>query len=250
MKCTESGAEMHTDRFTERARVYAATRPVHPPAAIAYVLAEFGDPARLHVADLGAGTGLSARPFADAGSTVWAIEPNDAMRDAGEPHPRVTPIAAPAERTTLPDACADIVTACSAWHWFDHTLVVPEVLRILKPRGRLAVMEIHFDETDAFTKGWRDVFWRFGKRDALMPGNLIDRATAINPGGVTHTKFAFAQTLDRAGLHAYTDSNSLAPKDGALYDGLHAAIDVLIDEYGAPPTVALQRYSSVTRMDR
>jgi ubiquinone/menaquinone biosynthesis C-methylase UbiE len=241
---------VHTDRFTERARAYAATRPVHPPASIAYVLEGFGDPSKLHVADLGAGTGLSSRPIADAGPAVWAVEPNAAMRDAAEPHPRVTMVDASAERTTLPDACADIVTACTAWHWFDHALAVPEVLRILKSRGRLAIMEIHFDESDPFTKGWRDAFWRFGKRVPLMPGNLIDYAKAINHNAVTNETFAFAQTLDRAGLHAYTDSNSLAPKDGELYDGLHAAIDVLVDEFGSPPAVALQRFSSVTRIER
>ncbi len=240
---------MHTDRFTERARAYAATRPKHPPAAIDYVLAGFAIPA-VNLADLGSGTGLSSLPFADAGAQVWAVEPNDAMRDAAESHPRIIPVKATAERTTLDAASIDIVTACTAWHWFDHTLVVDEVKRILKPRGRLAILEIHFDETDAFTKAWRNTYWRFGKRVPLMPGNLIADALALNPGAVTRARFPFAHSLDRGGLHAYTDSNSLTPTDPDLYNALHAAIDVLLDDLGSPERVALQRISDVTRIER
>ena len=95
---------MHTDRFTERARAYAATRPKHPPATIDYVLDGFGDRGAINLADLGSGTGLSSLPFAEAGANVWAIEPNDAMRDAAEPHPRIISVNATAEHTTLDDA--------------------------------------------------------------------------------------------------------------------------------------------------
>jgi SAM-dependent methyltransferase len=241
---------MHTGRFTGRARAYAATRPMHPPEAVACVLDGMGDAVRLHVADLGSGTGLSARAFAASGALVSAIEPNPAMRAAAEPHPRIASIDASAENTTLADSSVDVVAACTAWHWFDHTLVVPEVRRILKTRGRLAILEINFDETDAFTKAWRSVFWQFGKRVPQMPGNLIDHAIALNPGGVTHAEFPFSHTMDRAGLHAYTDSNSLAPSEGPAYHGLHAAIDALLDDLGSPKTVALKRVSDVLRVDR
>ena len=241
---------MHTARFTERARAYAATRPQHPPAAIDYVLDGFGDPTVISLADLGSGTGLSSLPFAAAGANVWSVEPNDAMREAAEPHPRIVSVNATAEHTTLDDASIDIVTACTAWHWFDHVIVLDEVKRILKPYGRLAILEINFDETDEFTKAWRDTYWRFGKRVPLMPGNLIEHALALNPGAVTHATFPFAHSFDRVGLHAYTDSNSLTPRDPDLYDGLHAAIDTLLDDLGSPERVALQRISDVTRIQR
>jgi SAM-dependent methyltransferase len=241
---------MHIDRFSERARSYARTRPMHPPSAIDYVLDGFGEPQQIRIADLGSGTGLSSRAFADAGAHVWAVEPNAAMRDAADPHERIISVAASAEATTLADASVDIVTACSAWHWFDHAIVLDEVKRILTPRGRLAILEIHFDETDAYTKAWRDTYWRFGKRVPLMPGNLIDHATALNPGNVSVAQFTFSQPLDRAALHAYTDSNSLTPPPGPVYDGLHAAIDVMLDDFGSPADFALRRISHVTLIDR
>ena len=241
---------MHTDRFTERARAYAATRPKHPPATIDYVLEGFGEPAGINLADLGSGTGLSSLPFAEAGAHVWSVEPNEAMRAVAAPHPRIISVNAAAEHTTLDAASIDIVTACTAWHWFDHGIVVDEVKRILKPRGRLAILEIYFDETDAFTKAWRDTYWRFATRTPEMPGNLIDRALALNPDNVTRATFSFAQPLDRAALHVYTDSNSFTPTDPERYNGLHTAIDRLLDDLGSPECVALQRTSDITRIER
>jgi hypothetical protein len=83
-----------------------------------------------------------------------------------------------------------------------------------------------------------------------MPGNLIDHALALNPGAVSHATFPFAHSFDRAGLHAYTDSNSLTPTDPELYNGLHAAIDKLLADLGSPERVALHRISDVTRVER
>ena len=70
------------------------------------------------------------------------------------------------------------------------------------------------------------------------------------PARVTRATFPFAHSLERAGLHAYTDSNSLTPTDPDLYNGLHAAIDTLLDDLGSPERVALQRISDVTRIER
>lgn len=43
-----------------------------------------------------------------------------------------------AERTGLPDGCADIVTASQAMHWFDADRALPEIARVLRPGGVLA----------------------------------------------------------------------------------------------------------------
>ncbi|MFY9718601.1 MAG: hypothetical protein WAK16_03055, partial [Candidatus Cybelea sp.] len=59
-------------RFGARAQSYAAFRPSYPPEAIDAALEGLGDPSALVVADLGAGTGISSRLFADRGACVIA----------------------------------------------------------------------------------------------------------------------------------------------------------------------------------
>ena len=70
-----------TERFTDRAEVYAANRPSYGADVIAYVLDGLGE--HPVVADLGAGTGISSRRMAEHGARVLAVEPNAAMRSAG-----------------------------------------------------------------------------------------------------------------------------------------------------------------------
>ena len=93
--------EDSTTRFGARAQAYAAFRPSYPPAAIEAALDGLGDPNSLTIADVGAGTGISARLFSERGVSVIAIEPNARMREAAEQHSRVTWRDGTAEQTHL-----------------------------------------------------------------------------------------------------------------------------------------------------
>ena len=141
-----------TERFSNRAQDYAQHRPSYPATAIAHILAGLGDPSDLTAADIGAGTGISARLLADQGVTMWAIEPNAAMRQAAEPHPRMTWQAGQAEATGLPAAAVHLVTCCQAFHWFRPEPSLQEFHRILRPNGRLALMWNDRDESDEFVE--------------------------------------------------------------------------------------------------
>ena len=54
-----------TGRFSDRAADYVKYRPCYPEGAVAAMLAHLGDPVRLRAADVGAGTGISARQLAE-----------------------------------------------------------------------------------------------------------------------------------------------------------------------------------------
>lgn len=90
------------------------------------------------VVDLGSGTGLSTRPWADVAEAVVGVEPNVAMRRFAE---RATPVEnvryleTSAYATGLPDASADIVTAAQSLQWMRPRDVFPEVGRILRAGG-------------------------------------------------------------------------------------------------------------------
>src|SRR2546422_6524846 len=97
-----------TGRFTDRAEDYARCRPTYPPAAIDCVLRGLGDPAGIVAADVGAGTGISARLLADRGIRVFAVEPNAAMREAAVPHQSVAWREGTAESTGLAPESVDL----------------------------------------------------------------------------------------------------------------------------------------------
>src|SRR4051812_29902068 len=127
-----------TERFSDRARDYVRFRPSYPSEAIDEVLR--GLPAGIVCADVGAGTGISARLVADRGVKVIAVEPNAAMRGAATPHELVEWRAGTAEATGLGTAAVDLVVCAQAFHWFDPARALEEFHRILRPGGRVALM--------------------------------------------------------------------------------------------------------------
>ncbi|MFI5395821.1 MAG: class I SAM-dependent methyltransferase [Candidatus Binatia bacterium] len=100
------------------------------------------------VLDLGTGTGTLARGFALRGCNVTGLDPSPALLQeasrldcaAGVAVGHVT---ATAERTGLPDASFDVVSAGQCWHWFERPKAAQEVRRLLVPRGWLVIA--HFD---------------------------------------------------------------------------------------------------------
>ena len=114
-------------------------RPGYPPELLAWARSTFGLDPTWRVADIGAGTGISPRPFLDAGHEVIAVEPNLAMREraseAFSASPRFKAIDGTAEATHLPDRSVDLVSAAQAFHWFDQEAARKEWRRILSPKG-------------------------------------------------------------------------------------------------------------------
>ena len=45
-----------------------------------------------------------------------------------------------AEDLPVPDRSVDVVVAAQCFHWFDHDLALPEIARVLKPGGHIALV--------------------------------------------------------------------------------------------------------------
>ena len=91
--------------------------------------------------DLGAGTGKLTRVLAARYAHVIAVEPLDGMRGILERVvPDVEALPGSAERIPLDDASVDAVFAAQAFHWFDHDRAIPEIARVLRPGGVLALV--------------------------------------------------------------------------------------------------------------
>jgi SAM-dependent methyltransferase len=117
---------------------YDRYRPLPPAALLELLPALAGIDRPQLVVDLGSGTGLSTRFWADAADEVVGVELNDAMREFAEgatKAPNVRYVEASAYETGLADECADLVTAAQSLQWMKLDRAVPEITRILRPGG-------------------------------------------------------------------------------------------------------------------
>ena len=124
-------------RFSNRVEAYVAARPSYPSALLEWMRDRLGLEPTHAIADIGSGTGLLSKLFLDAGITVIGVEPNEAMRAAGNRflagYPSFRSVAGSAEASTLPDTSVDFITAGQAFHWFDPILARREFERIVRP---------------------------------------------------------------------------------------------------------------------
>ena len=128
-----------TRRFSNRVENYRRYRPGYPEAVGVLLEQRCELTPSAVVADVGSGTGLLSELFLRRGCTVYGIEPNQEMREAGEramaSWPRFSSVDGRAEATTLPGTSVDLVAAGQAFHWFDRRASRAEFARILKPGG-------------------------------------------------------------------------------------------------------------------
>ena len=137
----------HPSVFADVAGAYERGRPGYPEDAVHWLA---GDEPR-DVVDLGAGTGKLSRALVALGHRVMAIEPLPQMLEhLADNAPGAFGVLGTAEVIPLPDAFADVVTSAQSFHWFDHELALPEIARVLRPDGWLAVVWNIRDDDDPF----------------------------------------------------------------------------------------------------
>jgi SAM-dependent methyltransferase len=189
--------------FDLAAEEYEATRPSYPDDVLD-LLPVASDAV---VLDLGAGTGKLTRVLARRYARVIAVEPLDGMRAILQRVvPDVEALPGSAEQIPLGDASVDAVFAAQAFHWFDHERALPEIARVLRPGGILALVwngpdrsqtsplpagylayldelrseRSRFDETPS----WRELIARgpFGpaREGAVAHDHVLDRAGQLD----------------------------------------------------------------------
>jgi SAM-dependent methyltransferase len=103
--------------------------------------------------DVGAGTGKLTSALCAAGLETIAVEPAPGMLKLLRHRvQRARVLAGSAEDLPLPDDSADLVTAGQAYHWFDEERALPELARVLRPGGRLALFYNARDDAVAWVR--------------------------------------------------------------------------------------------------
>ncbi len=140
------------ERFTGFAELYDRHR-AGPPAVLAELLAQFSGVASPPlVIDLGCGTGLSTRYWADKAAHVIGVEPTpDMIRQARAATTAVNISYREgfSHSTGLPTHCARIVCCIQALHWMEPVATFTEAARILEKGGVFAACDYDWPPTTA-----------------------------------------------------------------------------------------------------
>ena len=139
--------------------VYDAARPTYPKELYDALPDLSGD-----VLELGAGTGIATRALVErAGRLVSTDLGPNMLGRLHERSPEVPVAVCRSEALPFADGSFDVVCGAQMWHWVDPPVAAPEVLRVLRPGGALAIW---WNEVDADGLAWWDA-----QQDRLEAGN-------------------------------------------------------------------------------
>jgi ubiquinone/menaquinone biosynthesis C-methylase UbiE len=124
------------------------------------------------VVDLGSGTGLSTRAWAERADEVVGVEASPEMRDQAEDATsadNIRFVQAYAQKTGLPAGAADIVTCSQSFHWMEPVATLAEVARILRPGGVFAAYDYDWPPVvhPGVEAAFEELVRRLGMRRAL-----------------------------------------------------------------------------------
>lgn len=218
-------SDPHT-RFDSLAGYYAQARPSYPAALVDFVCRAAGlEDGRGEIADIGCGTGISTRLFAERSSDyrVIGIEPNGDMLDKARQKalPNTVYQKGAGEATGLGDASQDLVISAQAFHWLDADAALREFERILRPGGMVALFWYELDMADVETARYGEIVKSSPDAHAVESARRT-AGLALAPSGVfvdcAVERFYDAQVLSPDDLIARGMSVSYKPKDGQGLD--------------------------------
>ena len=182
------------------------------------------------VLELGAGTGKLTEQLVALGHDVHATDPDDAMlavlRDRV---PGAKAQRASAEELPVHDRSVDVVVCAQSFHWFDHQRALPEIARVLKPGGHLALVWNRPDQRIPWVRRLSAMVGEQDQRDDLA--DPVVRSALF--GFVEEQTFKGWQHLDRDSIVDNTLSRSnVAVLDPDARDAKVAEVLAFYDDYG------------------
>lgn len=228
-----------TKRFSNRVEDYVKYRPHYPGAIVSFLAGQYDLTPDKILADIGAGTGISSKPFLEEGYKVKAVEPNREMLDKAIEllggYPGFSPVSGTAEKTTLKAHSVDAIIAGQAFHWFNREKCKTEFRRILKNAGLLAVIwnerliESPFEIAyDALIVKHASDYVKVDHRNISME----DMVRFFDPAPVELNVFSNKQVFDFEGLKGRLLSSSYMPAKGdAGYDAMIEDLELLFHRF-------------------
>jgi ubiquinone/menaquinone biosynthesis C-methylase UbiE len=208
------------------ADAYDRGRPTYPREAAAWLTSD----KPVTVLEIGAGTGKLTEQLVALGHDVHATEPDPLMLAILEKKlPGVRISQAPAEDIPAGDSSYDVVVSAQAFHWFDHDRALPEIARVLKPRGRLSLVWNQRDERIPWVKRLGKVI---GTQEHLSdPGEVLAASKLF--GETEQESFRFWQVVDQHSIRDLVRSRSnIAVLSAAEQEAKMAEVLAFYDDFG------------------
>jgi len=227
-------------RFSDRVQSYARYRPSYPSGTIDVLVSAGALSPDDVVADIGSGTGKLTELFLRHGNTVFGVEPNPEMREAGERalacFPRFRSVDGRAEATSLDSSSVDVIAAGQALHWFDLKAAAVEFRRVARPGGRMVIVWNDRDlDASPFMAAYEDLLRRHGTDYELANHQRFGDGPVeaiFGKSGYRSHRLSHSQRFDRAGLRGRLASSSYTPaSDEPGHEAMLRDLDALFDAH-------------------
>ena len=209
------------------AEAYDRGRPSFPREAVEWLVGR--DAAT--VLEVGAGTGKLTEQLVALGHDVHATEPAQEMLDIlrrNLPDTRATQ--ASAEDLPVPDRSVDVVLAAQSFHWFDLEQALPEIARVLRPGGHLALVWNLRNEKIPWV---RKLGTLIGNQELLAKDIAEPLVHSGLFGFVEDATFPFWQDINRQTIQDMVLSRSnIALLDDEAREAKLAEVVAFYDDYG------------------
>lgn len=211
--------------FGPVADAYDRARPSYPADAVDWMTGS----GRSVVLELGAGTGKLTEVLHRAGHDVLATDPLIDMLTVLAKRTTAHHVVATAEQIPVRSRSVDVVVCGQSFHWFDHERAMPEIARVLRPGGILALVWNTYDEGIPWVKRLKRLLSPQGDADdSSMP--LMESPYF---GFVDSKQFRFWQPHTARTLADLARSVShVATMSEPARNDVLAKVDSLYAEYG------------------
>jgi len=225
-------------RFTDRVEDYVKYRPSYPAALFQFLKDELKIDHKTNIADIGSGTGISAKLLLESGAKVFAVEPNENMRMVAEKdlckYPDFVSVEGSAEQTHLPDESIDIIVCAQAFHWFANEQTQAEFKRILKKDSSVVLIWNDRDETDAFQAAYEKIIQQYNTDyNRVAHKNITDeRIQQFFGTALKKYVYTYEQLFNFVGLIGRITSSSYMPqKDSQNFQEMQTEVRNIFEKY-------------------
>ncbi|HXD54574.1 MAG TPA: class I SAM-dependent methyltransferase [Solirubrobacteraceae bacterium] len=221
--------------FTDAA-AYDAGRPRYWPEVAELLIEQLGLAAGSPVLELGAGTGQLSVALLEAELDLTAVEPLGPTRELlGRAIGPERVRAGRAEQIPLEEGSVEAVFAADSFHWFDETRAMPEIRRVLRAGGGVAILRMTAGLEHPWTDELGELLMASRPEHPAFEGRGAAAALEEDPafGPPFETTLSRPAVTDRPGLLAWVASFSwVAVLPEAERAELLRRVDELLERHG------------------